>query len=164
MRKGEKAIAALMVVSVVLLGGYRLYISAQETEEDPGIPFYSTADPETTSRAAKIMHREKCKDCHSLWGTKDFTQAVPAPALDGIGRFRDEAWLYEYFSAEVPQDMLPTRLKPEYRMPSMAHLSEEERRVLAKYMASLQVEDWYFEETKKARYEKLTGKAYPGDE
>ncbi len=164
MRRGEKGIVAVMVISVLILGGYRWYKSAQDTEEDPGIPYYSTASPELTSKAAKIMHRENCKDCHSLWGTKDFTQAVPAPALDGIGRFRSEEWLYKYFSAEVPQEILPTRLKPQYRMPSMAHLSEEDRRVLAKYMASLQVEDWYFEETKKARYEKLTGKPYPGDE
>ena len=42
-------------------------------------------------------------------------------------------------------------------MPSYAHLPEQERRLLAQYMASLKVEDWYLEATKKAEYEKLTG-------
>jgi sulfur-oxidizing protein SoxX len=42
-------------------------------------------------------------------------------------------------------------------MPSYAHLSENERRLLARYMASLRVQDWYLEETRKAEHEKLTG-------
>lgn len=48
-------------------------------------------------------------------------------------------------------------------MPSYAHLPEQDRKVLAAYMASLKVKDWYLEETKKAEYEKLTGKDYPAD-
>lgn len=48
-----------------------------------------------------------------------------------------------------------------YRMPSYAHLSEQERQTLAAYVASLKVQDWYLEETRKAEYEKLTGKPYP---
>ena len=99
-----------------------------------------------------------------LWGTRDLTLAVPAPALDGIGSLRDEAWLYTYFSSENPQSMLPSRLKPQYRMPSYAKLPEEDRRVLAQYMASLKVEDWYLPEAKKAEYEKLTGNPMPKTE
>jgi hypothetical protein len=45
-------------------------------------------------------------------------------------------------------------------MPSYAHLHENERRLLAQYLASLKVKDWYLEDTKKAEYEKLTGKDY----
>ena len=86
--------------------------------------------------------------------------SVPAPALDGIGAIRSEEWLYDYLSAENPQNILPTRLSSTYKMPSFAHLPEEDRRTLAAYLASLQVEDWYLEETRKAEYEKLTGKKY----
>lgn len=163
MRKGEKGIFVAMGISIAILAGIKVYQNAKETEPDPGIPFYSTASNELTAEAARIMKEGDCKACHSLWGTRDMMQAVPAPPLDGMGHFRDEQWLYTYFSAENPQDILPTRLKPEYRQPSFASMSEQDRRALAKYIASLQVEDWYLEETKKRRYEKLTGKEYKGD-
>jgi hypothetical protein len=149
-----------MVLSVVLLSVYKIYKNHDDNEEDKGIPYYSTANNEVTSAAARIMHDYECKSCHSLWATRDFTQAVPAPALDGEGSFRSEEWLFEYFSAKVPQDILPTRLKPQYRHPSLSELPETDRIALAKYMASLKVEDWYYEETKKRRFEKLTGKRY----
>jgi hypothetical protein len=55
---------------------------------------------------------------------------------------------------------LQSRLLPEYRMPSLAALPEEQRRAIAKYMASLKVKDWYLENTRAAEYEKLTGKEY----
>jgi len=164
MRKGEKGIFAVMAVSVVILIGVKVYQNSKNVGEDPGIPFYSTANKEVTDSAAKAMHFVECKKCHSIWGMKDFSQSVPAPSLDGMGMFRSEEWLYEYFSSEDPQKILPSRLKPEYRMPSLAHLTEKERRDLAKYIFSLKVEDWYFEETKQARYEKLTGKDYKNDE
>jgi sulfur-oxidizing protein SoxX len=88
---------------------------------------------------------------------------VPAPILDGMGSLHDEAWFFQYFSAPDPQKILPSRLKPEYRMPSYAQLPEHDRRLLAQYMASLKVQDWYLQETRKAEYEKLTGKEYPND-
>ena len=157
MRKGEKLIIGLMVASVVILLSIKLFSGGDEEGEDRGIPFYSTASSELTSTAARLIKENKCKECHSLWATKDLTISVPAPALDGMGMFRSEEWLFEYFSSETPQDMLPTRLKPQYRMPSFAQLSEQDRRDLAKYVASLKVEDWYLEETNKARQEKLTG-------
>ncbi|MDH5544344.1 MAG: cytochrome c [Gammaproteobacteria bacterium] len=160
MRKGEKGIFIAMLVSVVILAAIKFAKESQETEPDPGIPFYTTADKNLTSEAARIMKDGKCKSCHSLWGTRELTQAVPAPPLDGMGYFRDEKWLYEYFSAENPQDILPSRLKPEYRHPSFATYQETDRISLAKYIASLQVEEWYLEETKKRRYEKLTGLDY----
>jgi len=160
MRKGEKLIIGLMAASVALLVVVKVINKEDVTEEDPGIPFYSTASQEVTSAASRIIRHNKCKECHSLWATRDMTISVPAPALDGMGMFRDEEWLYNYFSAENPQKMLETRLKPQYRMPSFSYLSEQERRNLANYIASLKVEDWYLEETKKARYEKLTGKDY----
>jgi len=160
MRTGEKGIFVVMGISVLILIGVKYYQNSKNTEPDPGIPYYTTASNELTSVAARIMKEGKCHSCHSLWGTRDMLQAVPAPPLDGMGYFRDEEWLFKYFSAEVPQEILPSRLKPEYRQPSFASWPEEDRRNLAKYIASLQVEDWYLEDTKKRRYEKLTGKEY----
>jgi hypothetical protein len=87
-------------------------------------------------------------------------KAVPAPILDGMGSLRSEDWLYQYFSAINPQAILPSRLKKEYQMPSYAHLPDSERRLLARYMASLKVQDWYLEETRKAEHEVLTGQEY----
>ena len=87
-------------------------------------------------------------------------QAVPAPSLDGMGSLRDEEWLFKYFSAEDPQSILPSRLKERFRMPSFAAIPEADRRMLAKYVSSLKVEDWYLEEVRKAEFEKLTGKEY----
>lgn len=160
MRKGEKGILVIMGFTIVLLIAVKAYMHSKDEGEDPGIPYYSTASKEVTNSAAKVMHFVECKKCHSLWGIKDFSQSVPAPSLDGMGMFRTEEWLYNYFSALNPQEILPSRLKPEYRMPSLAHLTDQERKDLAKYIFSLKVEDWYLEETKKARYEKLTGKDY----
>jgi len=164
MRKGEKIIVGAMLVSVVVLLVVKAKNHDPDAGEDPGIPYYSEASKEVEASAAKTMHLFTCKKCHSIWGTRDFTQSVPAPSLDGMGMFRTEEWLYEYFSAEDPQTILPSRLKPEYRMPSLVAATEQERRDLAKYIASLKVEDWYLEETKKARYEKLTGKEYKKNE
>ena len=87
-------------------------------------------------------------------------QAVPSPSLDGMGSLRTETWLFDYFSAEDPQSILPSRLKQRFSMPSFAGLPESERRLLAVYVASLKVEDWYLKETRKAEYEKLTGEEY----
>jgi len=164
MRKGEKIIFGAMFASVVVLAVVKVNKHSQDEGEDPGIPFYSTATPVVEKSAAKTMHLFNCKKCHSIWGVRDFTQSVPAPSLDGMGMFRSEEWLYEYFTSENPQEILPSRLKAEYRMPSLSSATEQERRDLASYVASLKVEDWYFEETKKARYEKLTGKEYESDE
>ncbi|HFE37627.1 MAG TPA: cytochrome c [Gammaproteobacteria bacterium] len=164
MRKGEKIIVAAMLASVVVLVIVKVKKVSEDEGEDPGIPFYSTSSPEVEKLAAKSMHLFDCKKCHSIWGMKAFTQSVPAPSLDGMGMFRTEEWLYNYFSAENPQKILPSRLKKEYRMPSLSSATEQERRALAKYIAGLKVEDWYFEEAKKARYEKLTGKEYKENE
>ena len=164
MRKGEKIIFGAMLASVVVLAVVKMKNHSKDEGEDPGIPFYSTATSEVEKSAAKTMHLFTCKKCHSLWGVRDFTQSVPAPSLDGMGMFRSEEWLYEYFSAVNPQEILPSRLKKEYRMPSLSSATEKERRDLANYIFSLKVEDWYLEETTKARYEKLTGKEYKKDE
>lgn len=84
-------------------------------------------------------------------------QAVPAPALDGIGSLRDEKWLFDYLSAVNPQSILPSRLKQEYRMPSYADLPENDRRTLARFLGALKVKDWYLDETRAAECRKLTG-------
>ncbi len=161
MRTGERWLfAAIGVVIVAAIA--RGVMTAGEDRRDPGIPFYSTA-PEPVRRAASDLYRELgCRDCHSLWGTRNIMQFVPAPALDGIGSLRDEAWLYRYFSAENPQAILPSRLKKKYRHPSYASLPEAKRRLLARYFASLKVKDWYRDEVRKAEYEKLTGKPWKG--
>lgn len=160
MRKGEIGIFVLIVVIsaiVMLVKGWNV---AQEKEKDPGIPFYSTSTADLASRASVLYRKYDCRDCHSLWGVRSAMQAVPAPSLDGIGSIRDEKWLFDYFSAADPQAILPSRLKQQYRMPSLAEIPEEDRRIMAQYFATLKVEDWYLEETRKSEYEKLTGKDY----
>lgn len=160
MRKGERAILGVIAAFALGAMAWKGWQVTQTESEDFRIPFFSTASTEVESRASALIKQNACKDCHSLWATRNVMQAVPAPSLDGIGSLKDEAWLFDYLSAENPQSILPTRLKPEYRMPSFSHLSEEDRRVLARYLASLKVEDWYFSEVRKAEFEKLTGKEY----
>ncbi len=159
MKKGEKGIL-LGIAAVVLLGGVWKLVQLKDIDEkDMRIPFYSEASVEVRDRAAFLIKQYDCKDCHTLWGTRNVMQSVPAPPLDGIGSLKTEAWLYEYLSSENPQSILPTRLKPEYRMPSYAHMPEADRRILAKYLASLKVEDWYLDEVKRVEREKLYGVA-----
>jgi mono/diheme cytochrome c family protein len=155
MKSGEKLVLVLIGL-VVLIGATRSMLHVEE-QHDRDIPFYSTATPEVASHAMDIIRSANCKSCHSLWTLKDVLQSVPAPMLDGIGALRTETWLYEYLSSANPQSVLPSRLKKEYRMPSYAALSDEERHLLASYLASLKVQDWYLEETKKSEIEKLTG-------
>jgi hypothetical protein len=162
MKRGEKVVLAVIAVSVLGLAA-RNVLTQESAKDQLGareIPFYSTAPGEVAREATTIYHQNSCKDCHKLWSVSDLLQAVPAPALDGIGSLHDEQWFYQYFSAPDPQAIVPSRLKKQYRMPSFANLPEHERRVLASYMASLKVKDWYLEETRKAEYEKLTGKEY----
>jgi len=160
MRKGEKIFFFALGGLAIVLVSYKSWMVANDTEEDPGIPFYTTATQDVQKQASKLIRDLKCRECHTLWGTRDMTANVPSPPLDGLGSLRTEDWFFKYFSAENPQDILPSRLKLKYRMPSYAHLNETERKVLANYMASLKVEDWYLEEVKKKEYEKLTGKTY----
>lgn len=157
MRRGEIGIIGGMVALVVVVMAYRTY-QLETGEKDPGIPFYTTATPELKRQGEEIYHKADCTRCHTLWMVRNMMDSVPAPALDGIGSLRDEAWFFEYFSAANPQSILPSRLKPEFRMPSYAAMPEADRRVLAGYMASLKVQDWYLEQTRQAEYEKLTGK------
>lgn len=164
MRRNEKVV--LVIIAVVISGVFlvKAMIGQYSLGTDPGMPFYSTASADVNKRGNAIYHQQKCKECHMLYGTRDLSLAVPAPALDGIGSLRDEAWLFEYFSSQNPQSVLPSRLKPQYRMPSFAALPEADRRVLAQYIASLKVKDWYLPEVKKAEYEKLTGNPMPSIE
>ncbi|HKN09271.1 MAG TPA: c-type cytochrome [Pseudomonadota bacterium] len=161
MKRGEAVILA--VIGAVVAGFIvRNAISGHsESQRDRGIPFFSTADAALARQAGDLYRANNCRQCHSLWTVKSAFESVPAPALDGIGSLRSEDWLYRYFTAADPQDILPSRMKPEYRMPSLAYLPDEDRRVLARYMASLRVKDWYLESTRAAEYEKLTGKEYP---
>lgn len=160
MRKGEKAILIGSAIAVATVIGVRAYMGHFDMSDDKGIPFYTTADGELKSKAMKIYKTQSCKDCHTLWTVRDMMRKVPAPALDGIGSLHTEEWFYTYFSAPDPQAILPSRLKKEFQMPSYAALPEQERRILARYMASLKVEDWYLPEVKKSEYEKLTGKKF----
>jgi hypothetical protein len=154
-KRGEKAVLALVAL---LAGGALLRAFLQPpSSRDGEIPFYSTAPAPLAAAASDLMRKYNCRACHSLWSTRDLTQAVPAPMLDGIGALRSEAWLYGYLSARDPQAMLPSRLKREYRMPSYADAPESERRELAGYLASLQVKDWYLEQTRRLEQDKLTG-------
>jgi cbb3-type cytochrome oxidase cytochrome c subunit len=160
MKRGE--VVTLAVIGVVVAGLIARNIISLRSQSQPdlGIPFYSTADPSLLRQAGDLYRANNCRQCHSLWTVKSVFESVPAPVLDGIGSLRSEEWFYQYFSAANPQQILPSRLLPEYHMPSLAALPEEDRRVLAKYMASLKVKDWYLESTRAAEYEKLTGKEY----
>ncbi len=158
MKRGEKVVLALMALMVVGVMLRNWWVNDHETDKDRGIPFYTTATPALTKVASDLYRQQQCRQCHSLWSVRNMMEAVPAPALDGMGSLHSEAWFYAYFSAPNPQAIVPSRLKPEYRMPSYAALSDEERHILARYMASLKVQDWYLAETRKAEYEKLTGK------
>ncbi len=162
MRRSEKVILGIIGAVIVSVFGIKAILGQFNQPQDPGIPFYTTASPELNRHGNAIYHEQNCKKCHVLFASRDMTLAVPAPALDGMGSLRDEEWLFKYFSAENPQEILPSRLKPQYRMPSFAALPETDRRVLAQYIASLKAKDWYLDDLKKAEYEKLTGNTYPG--
>jgi cbb3-type cytochrome oxidase cytochrome c subunit len=154
-KRGEKIILGGVIV-LAAAGGVRAVLQ-KPAAQDREIPFYSTAAAALAEPANDLYRRLGCKQCHSLWTLRDMTQAVPAPMLDGIGSLRSEAWLYDYLSSPDPQRILPSRLKPQYRMPSYRDLPEPDRRLLAGYLASLKVKDWYLDETRKLERQKLTG-------
>lgn len=159
MKRGEKAILAL--IGVVLVVGVVRSLLHVEGKHDRDIPYYTTATRDVAIKGMDIYNHNGCKECHSLWTMKDILESVPAPILDGIGSLRSESWLYNYLSSPNPQSILPSRLKREYQMPSYLSIPDGDRHILAQYLASLKVKDWYLEQTKKAEYEKLTGKDYP---
>ena len=155
MKRGERAVLGVIGL-LVAAGVVRAYLQPP-TARDEEIPFYSTASSQLATAGSDLIRRQNCRQCHSLWSTRDPMRAVPAPMLDGMGSLRTEEWLYQYLSAPNPQAILPSRLKPEYRMPSFASLSETERHQLAAYLASLQVKDWYLDQTRRLEHDKLTG-------
>jgi sulfur-oxidizing protein SoxX len=157
MKRGEKAVLIIMVGVVVAGVGRNLWENHTNPQVDQGIPYYTTASPALEREAMDVYRQENCKKCHSLWTVRSLLDNVPAPILDGLGSLHTEEWFYQYFSAKDPQAIQPSRLKKQWRMPSYAHLPEEKRRLLARYMASLKVKDWYLNETRKAREEKLSG-------
>jgi L-cysteine S-thiosulfotransferase len=159
-KRGEKYILVTIVLVVLVLGARNLITIENQSQPDPGIPFYTTASPQLMDHASAIYKEAGCKSCHSLWTVRNVMESVPAPALDGIGSIRSEEWLYQYLSSPNPQSILPSRLKTEFQMPSYAYLTDADRRTLAQYLASLQVKGWYKQENIKAEYEKLTGKEY----
>jgi sulfur-oxidizing protein SoxX len=159
MKRGEKAILAL--IGVFLVAGVIRSMLHVEGKHDREIPFYTTATHDLSVNGMAIYNKNGCSLCHSLWTMKDILESVPAPMLDGIGSLRSETWLYDYLSSPNPQEILPSRLKKKWRMPSYAHIPDGDRHLLAQYLASLKVKDWYLEQTKKSEYEKLTGKDYP---
>lgn len=164
LRSGEKGILIVMAVIVLSLMARNFWDIETSKAKDKGIPYYTTATPQVSREAMRIYQQNDCSKCHSLWAVRDILRAdVPAPKLDGIGSIRPgEAWFYRYFSAANPQAILPSRLKKRWRMPSYSEMSDHDRKILAKYMASLKVKKWYLEATRKSEYEKLTGKPYHG--
>lgn len=158
MKSGEKFVLGC-IVALLAFGIIRSQVHVEEKHEKD-IPFYSTASEDVSRRAMDIYRDSGCKSCHTLWTSQDMTQNVPAPMLDGLGSLHTEEWFFDYLSAPNPQAVIPSRLKLQYRMPSFASMPEADRHILAQYLASLKVQDWYLEDTKKAEYEKLTGKDY----
>ena len=160
MRTGEKVtlwVMGVLVVGVMLKNTFLPYTN----EKDRTIPYYSDASKLDQQIGIDIVRDQGCRSCHSLMTVKNIMNSVPAPILDGLGSLHTEQWFFEYFSATNPQAILPSRLKPEYRMPSYALLPELQRHQLAHDMASLKVKEWYLEETKKAEQVKLTGEESP---
>lgn len=152
----------LTTVGLLALAGVFIVAMVQsfihpDTKARDELPFYSTADPALQEAGGRLYRKLGCRQCHTIWSVKSVMQSVPAPSLDGIGSIRSEEWLYRYFSAKDPQSILPSRLKPKYRHPSYAHLPERERRLLARYFASMKVRDWYLDEVQKQEYRKLHG-------
>ncbi|MDX8409709.1 MAG: cytochrome c [Mariprofundales bacterium] len=158
MKRGEWMIAGAiaLVVVVAVVKGVVSPPAASQKETDK-IPFYSIAPHGLEVEASDLYRNLGCRDCHSLWGVRNIMQFVPAPMLDGVGSWRSEQWLYDYFSADDPQKIIPSRLKKKYRMPSYAHLPEDVRHTLARYFSGLKVKDWYLDAARAAEYEKLTG-------
>ncbi|MDX8405038.1 MAG: c-type cytochrome [Mariprofundus sp.] len=147
-------LVAMFVFAVV----QSLLHPSQPDVSERGLPYYSTADAALARSGSDLYKKMQCRSCHVIWAVKDIYETVPAPSLDGIGSLRSEEWLYNYFSSENPQTILPSRLKKKFRMPSLASLSDADRRLLSEYFASLKVRGWYLEETRKREQKKLTGK------
>lgn len=163
MRRGEKGILLIMAV---IVGGLMINNAMRLGNKDKHntkLPFYTTAPAQLQHQGLELIRKYQCRTCHILWTVRDSMQSVPAPALDGIGSLKDEAWLYNYLSVPNPQSIIKSRLKKEYQMPSYAHIDKADRVVLARYLSSLKVEDWYLNEVKKAEYEKLSGKTMSGE-
>jgi hypothetical protein len=161
MRKGEKGILiGIGVFAILAMSGKAILMQKQKDPHAGKIPFYSDAPKELATQAATLVRKHNCRGCHVYWGKRDIMRAVPAPSLDGIGSLKTREWLMTYLSAENPQEIVPTRLKKEFQMPSFANIPDQERTVLVDYLASMKVEDWYLPETKKREYEKLTGKKF----
>jgi cbb3-type cytochrome oxidase cytochrome c subunit len=156
MKTGERNLLlgmAIVVIALMVFNGLRRAGVSDHRE----LPFYTTADNALQQNGGMLYKRLNCKSCHSLWSVRDIMRTVPAPTLDGMGSLRQRDWLYEYFSAVNPQSIIPSRLKKEYQMPSYAHLPEVDRQLLADYISSLKVKDWYLEQTRAAECRKLTG-------
>ena len=155
LKTGERVVLGSLVLLVA--AGAIMAMLRPATQRDREIPFYSTAPAALGARAGDLLRQLSCRNCHSIWTTRDLMQAVPAPMIDGIGSLRTRDWIYAYLSAPDPQSILPSRLKREYRMPSYAALPEADRATLADYLASMQVKDWYLDQTRRLEHDKLTG-------
>jgi len=147
-------LAGVFILAVV----QSIFYPSQPDISERGLPYYSTANAALARSGDALYKKLQCRSCHKIWSVKNIYDTIPAPSLDGIGSLRTEEWLYLYFSSENPQSILPSRLKDDYKMPSFASLSEDDRRLLSNYFSSLKVRDWYLEETRKAEQKKLTGK------
>jgi len=151
--------AILLLAGVFVVSVVQSIISPSKPDtSERGLPFYTTADAALARSGAQLYKKLQCRSCHKIWSVKNLYDTVPAPSLDGIGSLRTEEWLYHYFSSKNPQSILPTRLKEKYKMPSYAALSEDDRRLLAAYFASLKVRGWYLKDMRLAEQKKLTGK------
>jgi len=151
--------AILLLAGVFILAVVQAMLHPTQPDvSEQGLPYYTTADAALARSGDALYKKLQCRSCHKIWAVKNLYDTIPAPSLDGIGSLRTEEWLYLYFSSDNPQSILPSRLKAEYKMPSYASLSEDDRRLLSNYFSSLKVRDWYLDETRKAEQKKLTGK------
>lgn len=157
MKKGERNIFLGIAIVIIVLMVFNAMRQSDVPTQEKELPFYSEASADLQHKAGLLYKELGCKSCHSLWTVRDIMRNVPAPALDGIGSLRSRQWLFDYLSAPDPQTILPSRLKKEYQMPSMAYLSVADRNLLAEYLGSLKVKEWYLDELRRSECKKLTG-------
>jgi nitric oxide reductase subunit C len=78
------------------------------------------------SPAAALVEQEGCLACHALGARGERV----GPRLEWIGNRRDAAWIAEYIAD-------PERYAPGAEMPSFAHLSPGQRRMIGEFLVSL---------------------------
>jgi len=132
-KKGEKVIWALaaMITAGAAYVGVVVYNAPTKL-----MPNYQIESVEA-GRGELVYRHGGCSACHKIWNLG----GRKGGPLDGIGSRRDSAWLTAYLSTDDPQAMLPSEVKPIFKMPSFASMSEGERSDMVAFLVSLKMRD-----------------------